>query len=54
MEPLVLTDPIKCDNCGCDSHCNAVCKRKEKHYPVDGGKQYEIEVCKQCVCMACA
>ena len=54
MEPLILTDTVKCKNCGCDSHCGKNCKRKEKYYPVDGAKQYEIEVCKHCRCDACA
>jgi hypothetical protein len=54
MEPLVLTETVKCNNCCCDSHCGNDSKRTEKHYPVDGGKQYEIEVCKQCRCDACA
>ena len=36
MEPLILTETVKCKNCGCDSHCGSVCKRPEKHYPVDG------------------
>lgn len=42
-----------CKNCGCESHCGKVCNRKEEHYPVDGGKQYEIEVCKNCRCEDC-
>ena len=54
MEPLVLTDPIKCDNCGCDSHCGKTCTRKEQHYPTDGYMEYPVEVCKQCRCEACA
>ncbi len=54
MEPLILTDPITCKNCGCDSHCGKDCRRTEKNYPVDGSKQYEIEVCKHCRCDACA
>jgi len=53
MEPLILTETVKCMNCGCDSHCGKVCERKEKHYPVDGGGTYNIEVCKQCRCEAC-
>jgi len=53
MEPLVLTDPIKCTNCGCDSHCGKTCTRKEQHYPTDGYMEYPIEVCKQCRCEAC-
>ena len=53
MEPLILTETVKCKNCGCDSHCGSVCKRSEKHYPVDGSKKYDIEVCKQCRCEAC-
>ena len=53
MEPLMLTETVKCNNCGCDSHCGDVCKRSEKHYEVDGGKKYNIEVCKQCRCEAC-
>ncbi len=44
---------IKCQNCGCDSHCGETCKRKQNHYPVDGYFEYEIEVCKQCRCEAC-
>ncbi len=47
MEPLILTETVKCTNCGCDSHCGNDCKSKEKYYAVDGGKQYEVEVCKQ-------
>ena len=54
MEPLVLTDPIKCQNCGCDSHCGKDCRRTEQHSPVDGSNKYEIEVCKHCRCVACA
>jgi len=53
MEPLILTDPIKCKNCGCDSHCGRVCERAEKGYPADGSKTHMIEVCKQCRCEAC-
>jgi hypothetical protein len=44
---------IKCKNCGCDSHCGKTCDRKEKHYPIDGYFEYDIEVCKQCRCEAC-
>ena len=44
---------IKCQNCGCDSHCGETCKRKQNHYPVDGYFEYEIEVSKQCRCEAC-
>ena len=56
MKPLKLETEwlIKCLNCGCDSHCGNVCKRTEKNCPVDGGKQYEIEVCKECRCEACS
>ena len=54
MEPLILPAPIKCENCGCDSHCVDICKRKQNEYPVDGGAEYEIEVCKHCRCDACA
>ena len=54
MEPLILTETVKCNNCGCDSHCGVSCNRTEKHHPVDGGKEYQIEVCKHCRCDACA
>jgi hypothetical protein len=46
-------DKTHCQNCGCDSHCGVSCNRTEKHYPLDGGKEYEIEVCKQCRCQSC-
>ncbi len=42
-----------CKNCGCNSHCNKICKRKEEHYSVDGGKPYQIDVCKNCRCEDC-
>ena len=42
MEPLILTETVKCNNCGCDSHCGKDCRRTEKDYD---GNQYEIEVC---------
>ena len=50
MKPLVLLKEwiVKCLNCGCDSHCGDICKRKQNEYPVDGGAEYEIEVCKHC------
>ena len=56
MQPLVLKKEwlVKCNNCGCDSHCDTICSRKEVGYPVDGSNEYEIEVCKQCRCEACA
>ena len=53
MKPLVLTDPIKCKNCGFDSHCGKVSKRTEIGYASEGSKTHEIEVCKQCRCEAC-
>ena len=42
-----------CQNCGCESHCGVSCNRTEENYPIDGGKKYEIEVCKQCRCQLC-
>ena len=54
MEPLILTETVKCNNCGCDSHCGKNCKRTEKGYASEGSKTYEIEVCKHCRCDACA
>lgn len=53
MEPLILTDVVQCNNCGNDSHCNTKLNRTEQHYEVDGGEEYEIEVCRQCRCKAC-
>jgi len=55
MSTLVLKEEwvVKCNNCGCDSHCGKECRRKEKHYPTDGYMEYPIEVCKQCRCEAC-
>jgi len=56
MEPLLLKTEwiIKCDNCGCDSHCGKTCDRTETGYPTEGSKTHTIEVCKQCRCEACA
>ena len=54
MEPLILTDPITCDNCGHDSHCMFSLFRTEKGYASEGAKEHDIEVCKQCRCKACA
>jgi len=55
MEPLVLKEKgaIKCDNCGCDSHCETRTTRTEHGYPSEGSKQHEIEVCRECRCDAC-
>jgi hypothetical protein len=55
MDTLILKEEwaVKCKNCGCDSHCGKECKRKEKHYPIDGYYEYDIEVCRQCRCEAC-
>ena len=55
MDTLILKEEwaVKCKNCGCDSHCGKECKRKEKHYPIYGYYEYDIEVCKQCRCEAC-
>ena len=55
MDTLILKEEwaVKCNNCGCDSHCGKDCKRKENHHPIDGYFEYEIEVCKQCRCDAC-
>ena len=43
----------KCNNCGGDSHCETRATRTEQQYEVDGGKEYEIEVCRECRCNAC-
>jgi len=44
---------IFCNNCGCQNHCGSICKRTEKGYKCDGGKEYQIEVCRQCSCVEC-
>ena len=48
-----MNETKKCNNCGCDSHCGAICKRTEKGYKCDGGVEYQIEVCRSCRCEAC-
>jgi hypothetical protein len=48
-----LITSSKCNNCGGDSHCKTRSTRKEQQYEVDGGKEYEIEVCRECRCDAC-
>jgi len=53
MEPLILTDAIKCNNCGNDSHCDTKLNRTEKGYASEGANEHEIEMCKQCNCKAC-
>jgi len=53
MEPLILTDVVKCDNCGHDSHCGEIYKRSEKGYVSEGSNEHAIEVCKHCICKAC-
>ena len=50
---LILTDVVKCDNCGNDSHCTQGLYRTETGYPSEGSKTHDIEVCKQCNCKAC-
>ena len=49
MEPLILTDAVKCDNCGNDSHCTQSLYRTEKGYASEGSKEHDIEVCRVCV-----
>ena len=49
----VPKDKIYCNNCGCENHCGSICKRTEKGYKCDGGKEYQIEVCRQCSCKDC-
>ncbi len=44
---------MSCNNCGKDSHCGTKTTRTEHQYEVDGGKEYEIEVCCQCRCKDC-
>ena len=55
MKPLILKEEweIKCNNCGGDSHCETRTTRTEQQYEVDGGKDYDIEVCGQCRCKEC-
>jgi len=55
METLILKEEwaIKCNNCGCDSHCGTRFKRTEKGYEAEGSNEYEIEVCGQCRCKEC-
>jgi len=53
MEPLILTDTVKCDNCGHDSHCTQGLYRTEKGYASEGSKEHDIEVCRECRCKAC-
>jgi len=52
-EPLILTDTVKCDNCGNDSHCTQGLYRTEKGYASEGAKEHDIEVCRECRCKAC-
>ena len=40
---LILTDVVKCDNCGCDAHDGPL-MRLEKDYD---GREYQIEVCRE-------
>jgi len=50
---LILTDVVKCDNCGNDSHCTQSLYRTEQGYASEGANDHDIEVCKQCRCKAC-
>ena len=43
-----------CLNCGNECHEGKVLTRTEKTYEVEGAKEYEIEVCKNCRCKACS
>ena len=55
MKPLILKDLIKCQNCGFDSHCVEPLKRPEEQWQdPDTLMAWNIEVCKQCRCNACA
>jgi hypothetical protein len=57
MDILTLKEEwiIKCNNCGFDSHCAEPLKRPEKQWQdPDTLMAWNIEVCKQCRCKACA